>query len=228
MHISLFADRLDRRKPTGIGIYINRVLEHVPIVAPDIDFAALATRTATPDVAPASNLHYQHVGGPRRLNELLWLANLPSPFWIGQQTDLVHALVPMPLHTHRPLVVTIHDLSPIHFPDHYKPTARLVFRAALRHALQRASRLISISQHTADDLVRLFGIERERIAVVHHGIDRNDHDSPPDTAQQTALRHTYQTGERFVLFVGTITHRKIWCRWCRPLSRLPPLCPMSS
>lgn len=207
MHISLFADRLDRKQPTGIGVYIARILEYVPTSAPAHTFAALSPRTsAAPLVAPADNLAYQTIRGSRHINMLLWMAGLPAPTWIGQTTDLVHMLVPMSIFTSRPSVVTIHDLSPIYFPEYYTAKARFVFHAAMRYAVKRASHLISISQHTAHDLQTRYGVAANRISVVYHGIDC--HECRLDAGQRAAVQQRYTMGARNILFVGTITHRK--------------------
>jgi glycosyltransferase involved in cell wall biosynthesis len=206
MHISLFADRLDRRNPTGIGVYMQRVLQYVPFAAPDTQFAGVSCRVEPSLLPTAPNLRYAAVPGAHQLNMGLWMAGLPSPNWSDRTTDLVHILVPMPLRVRKPSIVTIHDLSPIHFPSHYKAAARLVFHIALRQALTQADHLISISHYTAHDLQQRFGVPQERISVVHHGIDKNK--SEVDAERRAALRETYNLGERFILFAGTITHRK--------------------
>jgi glycosyltransferase involved in cell wall biosynthesis len=206
MHISLFADRLDRRKPTGIGVYMQRVLQYVPPAAPDTQFAGVSCRVEPSLLPSAPNVRYTPVRGAHQVNMALWMAGLPSPYWSDRATDLVHVLVPMPLRVRKPSIVTIHDLSPLHFPSHYKAAARLVFHIALRQAITQASHLISISHYTARDMQQRFGISRERLSVVHHGIDATKIEV--DTERRAALRKTYNLGERFILFVGTITHRK--------------------
>lgn len=207
MHISLFADRLDRQKPTGIGVYIARILEHVPAGAPAHSFASLSPRQGVAPIGTlAPNLTYQSIGGSRQMNMLLWMAGLPSPTWVGKKTDLVHLLVPMSIFTPQPSVVTVHDLSPVYFPDHYTAKARFVFNAAMRYAVKRASHLISISHHTARDLQTRYRVSTEHISVVYHGIDHHECHIGPE--EQVTLRQRYQFGARNILFVGTITYRK--------------------
>jgi glycosyltransferase involved in cell wall biosynthesis len=67
-------------------------------------------------------------------------------------------------------VVTIHDLALDRIPQ---PSRKLFgqqssFRRGRRTAL-RASRVIAVSQHTASDIAALYGVPRERIAVVMNG-----------------------------------------------------------
>ena len=66
-----------------------------------------------------------------------------------------------------PFVVTVFDMIHELFKDQFPaadPTS-----ARKRLSVDRADHVICISQNTADDLVRLFGIPRERISVTHLG-----------------------------------------------------------
>ncbi|HEX2022228.1 MAG TPA: glycosyltransferase family 1 protein, partial [Candidatus Thermoplasmatota archaeon] len=69
-------------------------------------------------------------------------------------------------------VVTVQDLLPEEFPGWFLRSAgdRLNWRLARRY-VSRAPRVIAASRATADALVARWEIPRERIRVVHHGID---------------------------------------------------------
>lgn len=208
MNITLFADRLGRHEPTGIGLYIERVLEHVPSVAPHIHFSAGTFREATaPVVDPRPNLSYFYMPGPRRLNYLLWgLVGVRSLDWTIRAGNMVHALVPIPIGTNQPLIVTVHDLSPILYPMHYTFASRLVFKIGVHRAVAQARHLIAVSQCTANDLTNLFGVPAEKISIVYHGVDKCQ--VRPDPNHWAVLRNKYHLPQRFIIFAGTLTHRK--------------------
>jgi glycosyltransferase involved in cell wall biosynthesis len=207
MKITLFADRLGRRKPTGIGLYIARLLQYLPIVAPDIHFTAAACHeNPLPAIELRPNLSYFCVPGARCLNYLLWSFSLPSLDWIIRTGDLVHALVPIPIGTRKPLVVTVHDLSPILCPTHYTLVSRLVFRIGMHQAITKARHLIADSHHTANDLRTLFNVPPERISVIYLGIDTGE--VTVTYERYTELQQKYHLPGRFVFFIGTITYRK--------------------
>ena len=69
----------------------------------------------------------------------------------------------------RRTVVTCHDLMPFVVPGFYRRRAEgAVKRALLRKSVRgmlSASRLITVSETTASDLVRLFGYPRERVSI---------------------------------------------------------------
>ncbi|MBT9393577.1 glycosyltransferase family 4 protein [Hymenobacter sp. NST-14] len=89
----------------------------------------------------------------------------------------------------RPLVVTIHDMIPALFPAHYPDRDD----TTLRNILQRASRIITVSEHTRADVLRLLPVAPERVRVVYHGY------TEPAGAPAAAL----PVPARYVLFTGS-------------------------
>lgn len=97
-----------------------------------------------------------------------------------------------------PLVVTVHDLVPLLYPETMSRWNRISMRATLRRVLDAADMLIASSQNTANDLRSLLKISEDRIRVVWIGVDEVFFApvTPP-------LEH-----EPYVLFVGTPEPRK--------------------
>ncbi len=93
-----------------------------------------------------------------------------------QGVDVFHStnyLVPL-LGRGLKMVSTIHDLIPLKFP-HFTPRAKktrynFLFRMLLRRCARKADRVIAVSRHTRDDLVKYLGLEEEKIAVVYNGV----------------------------------------------------------
>jgi glycosyltransferase involved in cell wall biosynthesis len=71
------------------------------------------------------------------------------------------------------LVVTVHDIIHILFPEFLpRPAAFTYARSFIRVAVRRARRVIAVSHTTARDLRRLFGAPDARLEVIPHGVDR--------------------------------------------------------
>lgn len=71
-----------------------------------------------------------------------------------------------------PLVLTLHDLSFIEHPEYFTLRQRVWHRGLhLQWLLRRATRIIAVSQHTADDARRLFPFTASALRVVHSGAD---------------------------------------------------------
>jgi glycosyltransferase involved in cell wall biosynthesis len=94
------------------------------------------------------------------------------------------------------LVVTIHDMVAIEYPELHPPHAVDAARRRLR-ATEHASAILPNSNATAEVLVRL-GVDRSRLTVVHHA----PHPLPEVPAEEAGIAGPY------LLAVGELTLRK--------------------
>ena len=67
----------------------------------------------------------------------------------------------------KPFVVTVHDMIPELFPQFFGKNNPESARKKLM--CEKAAAIVAVSQHTKDDLVRIFKIPAEKITVIHHG-----------------------------------------------------------
>ncbi|MBN1312465.1 MAG: glycosyltransferase family 4 protein [Anaerolineae bacterium] len=115
-------------------------------------------------------------------------------------------VIPWPGVKDIPAVVTIHDLGYLHFPDSHPLLSRLYLDWSTRHSTRVASRVIAISQATADDLVKLAGVPKRKIRVIHSGIDYvnpvEDCQAHEDVRRQLGIPGPY------ILHVGSLYPRK--------------------
>src|SRR6201985_2974722 len=81
---------------------------------------------------------------------------------VAQQVgaDVIHLpYYSMPLRPGRPTVVTVHDVTYFTEPSLHAPGRAMLFKAAIRTAARRATRLIVPSGATRDELVRELGVD---------------------------------------------------------------------
>ena len=109
----------------------------------------------------------------------------------------------VPLAGAPPSVVTIHDLGYLAFPQAHTARRRLELHLTTRWSLRAARRVIAISRATKDDLVRHYGADPARIAVVHHGLSAGFRPSDDPAA---LARHGLE--RPYFLYVGTLQPRK--------------------
>jgi len=98
----------------------------------------------------------------------------------GMRADVVHA--PncfLPLVRPCPGVVTIHDLAFEVFPDDFSRRTGWKYRTFTRRAARSAQRVICDSRFTADDLVRRYGVDEERVRVIALAPSLAIGDAPP-------------------------------------------------
>ena len=106
-----------------------------------------------------------------------------------------------------PIIATIHDAIFLKYPEMVKRNNRKFANALLKQQMQHAQHYIAISEHIIPDIEKYWGIERNKISVVHNGIDPIFlQDIPQATIKQTLSK--YLINKPFFLAVGTIQPRK--------------------
>jgi glycosyltransferase involved in cell wall biosynthesis len=182
------ADVLGRQR-TGDETYIENLLRALagPAAASGLRLAAVTRR---PDLVPAG---VEPLPLDVRSQELRMAWSLPR-LLRRVRPALAHFVHALPLASRCPVIVTIQDLSFEREPWVMGLKDRLVFRASVRRAARKARRVLAISERTRRDVVELYGVPEERVAVTPLGVE-------------AAFR---PGGERdsYVLFVGAIQPRK--------------------
>ncbi len=139
----------------------------------------------------------------------------PFTFWLPWQVDVFHNLGQRPpAFRFKREVVTVHDVFPISGGDYSTPDFQRRFSALLREAVERASRIITLSEYTASQVVLHCGVERSRIRVVPGGV------WPEDAALERP--RVVGDGHEMLLMVGVIDNRKNVVNALRALQLLPP------
>jgi glycosyltransferase involved in cell wall biosynthesis len=106
------------------------------------------------------------------------------------------------------LAITVHDLTDLFYPP--KPGPRMAQAARpwfARRALERASRILTVSLASKHEIVRVFNIPESKIEVVYNALDeRFTREPPPDDADRILAR--LAVSDPFVLFAGNIKPQK--------------------
>ena len=104
-----------------------------------------------------------------------------------------------------PVVLTIHDLSTIRFPETQEPARARHFGQALRERARLAARVIVPTAAIGAEAHAELGVETDRIVVAHHGLEPQftpGHQTTPRALLDRLVRTPY------VLFVGAEDGRK--------------------
>jgi glycosyltransferase involved in cell wall biosynthesis len=102
------------------------------------------------------------------------------------------------------LVATIHDLAPFHVSKKYDWKRMLYAKVFVRRLARRQDEIIAISENTARDIRAFFGL-RERVTVVHNGLDHERFN--PGLVQgcnDTGRRYGFE--QPFFLYVARLEH----------------------
>lgn len=108
------------------------------------------------------------------------------------------------------LVVTVHDMIHELFPTIFSPNDISIQRKKIM--VEAADRVIAISQCTKNDLVRITGVNPDKVDVIYHG---NSLCLPED-----AKTRQLQIPEKYLLFVGQRNGYKNFNRFVKSAARL--------
>ena len=210
MHVAVEATRLLAEK-RGIGRYVRNVLAAMPEVQPDIRYTLYAKPRdvnglrqhlrSLPTVAERSTV--EPVASLRSTNaDLAWHAWN----WILRPSDNV------------PMVVSIMDLVPMLQFDHrwWKFLKRSKARRRSMKTVQRASRILTISEFTAREVTRLLGVQPSKMRVTLLAAD--DFESTVQDRSETLDR--LGIDGQFFLAVGAQEARKNLIVLFRAMQRL--------
>jgi glycosyltransferase involved in cell wall biosynthesis len=195
----------------GPATYVVELLRAMAALGdPDLDLHILTDR---PDLFAASaGVTTHELPLPSSWYQPWWdniavprvLRRLAPDVYHGTKHALPLAFVPR----QTAAVVSLHDLAVYAEPETFSLAQRWQLYLHLRHAVHRSGRIIAVSEYTAMDVVRQFGVPRAKIDVVGHGVAESFR-PPSDAAARAAVRARYGAAEgRLVAFVGTAQPRK--------------------
>jgi glycosyltransferase involved in cell wall biosynthesis len=105
------------------------------------------------------------------------------------------------------IVTTVHDFSFYLHPE-WHPKERLnYFNTYFFQNAKRSDWIITCSEFTKNEIVKYLQFEKEKITVIHNGIDQNVYKTYDSLVLNTSKKK-YELQDNFLLFVGSIEPRK--------------------
>jgi glycosyltransferase involved in cell wall biosynthesis len=114
----------------------------------------------------------------------------------------------LPINTLLPTVTTIHDLTPMVMPCFPGRTA-FFLKFLLGRSAKSSAAIVTVSENSRQDLMRLCGVLGSKIHVVYEGYDRDLFNAvPPDPALLQQLLVRLAINRPYILHHGAIQPRK--------------------
>jgi glycosyltransferase involved in cell wall biosynthesis len=193
---------------TGVGYYTEHLLQHLAReVERTGDELVVVSNKAIETTVPLPK-HVQVYTRRQFPLRIGWMQLVASRVLRDLRPDVAHFTNGMiPPAAPNPTVVTIHDMS-LQLHPRCHPLRRLVInRPLLAVAMRTASGIVTVSHSARRDLLRLHGIDADRVSVVHEAAAPR-FQPISDRARLDEARRRYGLPARFVLYVGTIEPRK--------------------
>ncbi|MBI3341982.1 glycosyltransferase family 4 protein [Candidatus Curtissbacteria bacterium] len=120
-----------------------------------------------------------------------------------------------------PYVVTIHDLSYLHFPELFKKEDVLQLTSWSKYSIENSAHVIVPSQSTKNDIVKNYKVLDSKISVTYEGYNK-DLFKKKSKQQVETVKKKYKIAGDYVIFVGTIQPRKNIERLIEAFSKIKP------
>lgn len=208
-------------RKTGLGVYthsLTEALSRVPQNGFEFCFyskpltLALSPKGRGEDnpLFPSPRLRGEgkSEGGMNTLQRMVW-ENVELPRLArNDHVDLLHvpAFAP-PVFKSCRVVVTVHDLIGMIYPNQLGWPSRFYWGKWLPLAVKRAHALIADSENTKKDIQRILHVPEEKIRVIYPS-GYEAFSLPRDAAKLQNLKSRLGIPEKYFLFVGTLEPRK--------------------
>jgi glycosyltransferase involved in cell wall biosynthesis len=145
---------------------------------------------------------------PGRVVQHAWRTLNGPPFdWYAGPADLYHFpnFIRPPLSRGRS-VVTIHDVAFLRYPETIEERNYRYLTRCMERTVKDADAIIAVSRFTADEIAELLEVPRDRLYVVHEGLDESM--QPASETAVDRMRQTLGLDRPYLLTVGTLEPRK--------------------
>ncbi len=200
MIIGIDASRAFIKRRTGIEEYSYQVIKHLIDKLNGHQVVLYIRKNQTVDFELPENWKIKIINWPR-----LWTQVGLSLEMFFHPVDVLF----VPAHTvswihPKKTIVTVHGLEYEVMPQAYSLWERVYMRFSIQNSCRWASKIISVSQNTKKDLMRLYGVSEEKIKIIPEGysLDKN---LKSNSYNQISNFKKYKP---FLLFIGRLEERK--------------------
>ena len=208
---------------TGSGQYINHLIrqltrledksEYVLIHASRFTLHASGNSHTLPSIlhSPFCILHPVSTPFDSSSENLakLWFEQISFPRACRRQSiELAHVpYFASPLFPTTPTVVTVHDLIPMLLPAYRGSILVRFYTRLVAAAARKADIVLTDSQASKQDIVRLLGISPERVRVIYLAVD-DIYQPVLDEHRLAGTRRKYGLPQSYLLYLGGFDQRK--------------------
>lgn len=204
----------------GFGWYTHEILRRMVQQHPEHEYLFLFDRPFDPAFVYSDRVTPVSVFPPARHPVLFytWFEHA-VPRWLKRwKADVFFSPDSfLSLSTAVPTVLTVHDVIPLQHPEQVKWIHRIYYQRYLRRFIQRADRVLTVSEYTQKSIVEEAGVSVDKVKVVYNGC--RDIFQPLDAEQQEKVRARFSGGQPYFFYSGAIHPRKNIPRLIRAFDR---------
>ncbi|MBZ5605836.1 MAG: glycosyltransferase family 4 protein [Acidobacteriia bacterium] len=187
---------------TGNEVYVRNLLNYFARLDRDSEFFAYLSKPwAADDVPERFEKRWVSQNPFRRLG-------LDLPVRLRKdRPDLLHVQYTGPLTSSVPLVVSVHDVSFLEFPQYFTRFRATQLKITVKRTVEAAARVLTPSEFSRTAILRHYAIDPDKVTVVHNGSSSVFRPIERQTAA-AAVERKFHIRNPFILTVGDLQPRK--------------------
>lgn len=191
---------------TGVGRYLKNVLLELAEIDKKNIYEVFFSSNEIPEYFPKKNNFIARILNASVNSHFIWQnTKLASAFNKGD-FDVFHFYfytIPFFLRNKKTKIITsISDVSYEVDPSWYTLISRLAFKPFSRLAAKKSHKIITISEFSKKELMRIYNLADDKVAVTPLGAEVHS------ITNMNEVREKYKLSSPFILYVGSITERK--------------------
>jgi glycosyltransferase involved in cell wall biosynthesis len=191
---------------TGIGRYNFEITQRFFVIRPDIEWVLFLNEPEYSKFQFPENVKKVCVNAPHySLAEQTKFLSLLNK----EKCDLVwFTHFNRPLLYFKPCVVTIHDTTLSFFPGKKMGQwwRKLAYKLVITNAVRAAKRIMTVSENTRKDVMKLFKISPKKITAIWNGISSDFHECTEK--EHDEVRNKFKLSQEFLLYTGVWREHK--------------------
>ncbi|MBI4744679.1 MAG: glycosyltransferase family 4 protein [Actinobacteria bacterium] len=190
----------------GVGRYTCNLLKALSLIDNKNEYILLCNKDNAHLLPEAPNFTKKFVNLSvfSLVNQFSW-----SPVFKAEKPDVFHAphfMIPATVDC--PVVVTIHDLIPLLFPEDIpSPIARKYYKTFVLRGIKKAQKIIAVSNSTKNDLIKMTGTVPDKINVIYEAASEK-FKPISDKKILEQVKEKYEVKNKFILCVTNFKPHK--------------------
>lgn len=204
MVIGIDGNEANVQHQVGVSVYTLKLLNYFQKKASKEVQFKIYLRNTPSDILPKETSYFSYVVIP---GKFLW-SQIFLPLYLKTHTPPDVFFAPAhysPRFFSGKLVVTIHDLSYIYFPNEFLKKDLYKLTTWTAQSVQKAAKIIAVSKTTKKDILSHYDIDTTQVEVIYNGFEKH---ATGTINEMEVLERLNLQKKSYILYVGTVQPRK--------------------
>lgn len=215
MIIAIDGNEANTHEKVGVSTYTYQILKYFQKKAcRDIRFIVFLRKPPLEDMPKCSdNFTYEVIPGRIAWSQIFLPLRLYQKKLMGQSINVFFSPAHYsPRFCPWPLVVTIHDLSYIYYPNDFLKKDLYTLKNWTLDSVKKAKKIITVSKTTKKDVIKNYQVEDNKVEVIYNGYEKLKNNPTLSLGSTSGVGIRLPRGEKlhrnYILYVGTLQSRK--------------------